>query len=169
MSTLVFTPIDDAVADKFGNLVSVETFEGLANNLNYLIDSMPIGSKVPILVGLPGVPAPDPTIWRLCEGGKVTDQNSKLHDQTLPDDRGRYPKGASTIGQSGLLGGTNFKSFAHSHGGQTLANDNGDDNSDTDDDYITIYQHTHPIPTDLATPVNLEPVHIRVSFYIKIR
>lgn len=163
-----FTPIDDDDA-KSGSLVSVELFQALANNLNYLIDSMPVGSIVPVLVGLPGVPEPDPTIWKLCDGSKVTDQNSKLHDQTLPDYRGRYMKGCTTAGRTGEVGGSNTRSFAHNHGGLTLFNDVGGDNSDTDEDYITVYPHQHPISTDLAEPVNVEPVHIVVNFYIKIR
>lgn len=165
-----YSPIDDTGADKFGNLVSIETFSALANNLNALLDSMPIGSKVPILVGLAGVPTPDPTIWRLCEGGVVTDPNAKLHDQTLPDDRGSFPKGSTTIGQSGVKAGTSTASWSHNHGGNTGDWDMGDDNSDTDDDYITVHKlHHHPISSDLTTPVNVEPAHIRVKFYIKIR
>jgi len=164
-----FVAIDDSGADKFGNLVSVETFKQLALNLNALIDSMPIGAKIGIL-DLPGLPTPDPTIWQLCEGGVVTDQNAKLHDQTLPDDRGKYPKGCSTIGQSGTVAGSNTKDFSHNHSGHTASHNMGPDNSDTDDDYITVgIDHAHPISTDLTGARNIEPVHICIRFYIKVR
>ena len=166
----LFTGIDDTPSDKFGVLVSVETFTQLTTNLNYLVDSMPIGSKVPILIGLVGVPTPDPTIWMPCEGGTVDDQTSKLHDQTVPDDRGLFPKGATNIGSAGLTGGSNTNSWPHAHSGRTQDYDVGDDNGDTDDDYITVNKlHSHGIFSDLVGPYNIEPVHIRVRFYIKVR
>jgi hypothetical protein len=165
-----FNPIDDDGADKFGNLVSVETFQTLANNLNAMMKSMPVGAKVPILIGLPGVPDPDPSIWQPCEGGVTIDQRSPLRDQVLPDDRGRYPKGASTVGQAGQVDGSNERSFSHSHGGNTEDFDAGKDNGDNDDDFITIDKlHHHSISADLVEPYNVEPVHIRLKFYIKIR
>lgn len=168
-----FTPIDDNGSSQFGNLVSVETFTQLATNLNALIHSMPIGTKIMILTGLPGVPEPDPSIWAPCEGGVVTDQNSPLHDQTLPDDRGHYPKGCTTIGQAGNTAGTHSKSWPHNHSGltgtNTIQSDNNDDNADTDDDYITVYPHNHPIAPDLRNVIDVQPVHIRVRYYIKIR
>lgn len=170
MSTPLFVPIDDTPADKFGVLVSVETFTGLTANLNYMLDSMPIGSKVPILVGLAGVPTPDPTIWMPCEGDTVTDENSKLRDQAVPDDRGLYPKGATTVGTAGETAGSNTGNWNHAHSGRTQDFDVGDDNGDTDDDYITVNKlHSHGIFSDLVDDVNIEPIHIRVRCYIKVR
>lgn len=171
MSTPLFVPQDDSPTSTFGKLVSVETFEGLTANLNYLVDSMPIGSKVMILLGLAGVPTPDPTIWKICEGGVVTDQNSPLRGSTLPDDRGLYPKGATTVGEAGLTApGQNLKSFAHNHGGNTQDFEISDDNSDTDEDYITVDKdHHHGIETDLSGPYNVEPPHIRAAWFIKVR
>jgi hypothetical protein len=168
MSAPVFIPLDDTLAAKFGDLVSTETFSTLTSNLNYLIDSMPVGSIMPIMYGLQGVPLPDPSMWLLCEGGTVQDQNSKLHGQAIPDLRGNYLKGASSIGLAGRSAGSNTKNFAHSHGGQTQRNSNGSDNGDSDDDYITIYEHSHPISVDLGVK-NIEPLNICIRFYLKIR
>lgn len=167
MAIPLFTPLDDELST-YGDLVSVEVFNGIATALNYLIDSMPVGSIVPIMVGLPGVPTPDVRLWQLCDGEMITDQNSELHDHATPDMRDHFMKGADVPGLAGNTGGSNTKTFTHSHGGATQPNDIGGDNSDTDDDYITIYPHTHPISPALGT-YNVEPVHLRVLHYIKIR
>lgn len=167
MSVPLFTPLDDDLA-KYGELVSVEAFHGITEALNYLIDSMPIGSIVPMLVGIPGMPTLDPRLWQVCEGGMITEQRSELHDNAAPDLRNRYMKGADLPGLAGFTGGSNTRSFSHNHGGVTQFNPIGGDNSDTDDDYITIYSHTHPISADLTSTINIEPRHFRVLHYIKI-
>lgn len=113
-----FTGIDDNMTDA-GDIVSVEVFQQLAQNCNYLIDSMPIGSIVPICVGLTGVPTPNPDIWQECDGSVITNQNSPMHGQTVPDHRGRYLKGQSSTGTIGFYGGSNTKTLTHGHGGGT--------------------------------------------------
>lgn len=167
MATPLYNPLDDDLST-YGDIVSVEVFNGIATGLNYLIDSMPIGTIVPILSGFVGVPTPDSRLWKLCDGSVVTDQNSSLRDQATPDMRDRFMKNAAIPGLAGNTGGSNIKDLTHNHTGLTLPNYIGDDNADTDDDYITIYPHQHPVSPDLG-PQNVEPVHLRVLHYIKIR
>jgi hypothetical protein len=167
---MTFTPIDDDSSSRFGDLVSVETFTSIANDLNYLMDSMPIGSVIPVLIGLPGVSEPDSTIWKRCDGSILVDQNSKLHDHALPNLAGLYMKGHTTLGEVGENGGSNTKAWDHNHGGLTQPFSIPSDNSDTDSDYITVNSdHSHPMPSGLNVPVNIEPIHIRVVHYIKVR
>ncbi len=164
---MIFNPLDDDLS-VYGELVSVDAFNGIAVAINYLIDSMPVGTIVPILMGFTGVPEPDARLWKLCDGSMITDQNSELRNNLAPDMRDRFLKGADSPGVAGQLAGSNTKNFAHNHGGVTQANDIGGDNGEFDDDWLTIYSHTHPIPSSGST-LNVEPVHFRVLHYIKIR
>lgn len=171
---MAFTPfvfLDDNLSDA-GDLVSVEMFQQIANNCNHLVDAMPVGSIVPIMVGVPGVPTPDPLIWHPCDGTEITNPNSTMHNTLAPDYTaadGRYMKGFVNAGTIGNYGGANNISLQHSHGGFTDNYTIEEDNGDTDTDFITVHQnHRHPLNNDLIGPYNFEPVHFRVLHYIKI-
>jgi hypothetical protein len=165
----LFNEVDDNITDA-GDLVSSEVFSVLADNVNYLIDSMPVGSIICILDGFPGVPTPDPTIWRECDGSEITEGTSPIRDQPAPNyaDEGRYMRAYTNAGSIGNFGGANEKNLSHSHGGFT-------DNyvppniSESDNEYPSPTTHRHSMPTDLNTPINFEPPHFRVKHYVKIR
>lgn len=164
----MFVQLDDNITD-FGDLVSVEMFMQLCDNINHLIDAMPVGTIIPILHGLPGVPTPDANIWQECDGAPVTHSLSPIRNTNTPDYKtdGRYTRMFTNIGEVGNFSGSNFKNLAHDHGGQTGPNPGIPDNADTDDDFWTGKDHTHSISNDLGT-YNFEPVHIRIKHYIKI-
>jgi hypothetical protein len=163
-------PIDNSRGD-WSKLVSIETFTEIANALNHLIDSCPVGTIMPICTGLTGVPAPDATVWQECNGSEITEQLSALRGQLTPDLRGKYLKGAASLSTSGILGGANEKNLNHSHGGRTLDFHLGPDKriADDEDDYWEARDHSHAMNADLPTPINFEPVHIRIKLYLKIR
>ncbi len=170
MSAPIFDPIDDDDADAFDKIVSVETFSKIAKNINYMIDSMPIGSKIGILINLAGVPTPNPLLWQPCDATPITDANSPLRGFNTPDDRGQYPKGATTLGQEGDVAGSNTKNWSHAHGGVTGVFGPISDNSARASDRITVNStHDHGISADLVADRSIEPVHILVKFYIKVR
>lgn len=162
----LFDKQDDDLSN-YGELVSVEAFSAITKNLNYLIDSMPVGSIIPILAGMPGVPTPDPRLWQLCDGSMITEQRSELHDNPTPDFKDRYSKGADSPGLAGQTGGANEKSFNHDHGGITSFYDNAD-NSEFGVNFLTFHPHAHLISFDLPGTNNVEPSHFRVLHYIKI-
>lgn len=163
---MAFNPIDDTTGE-YGDLVSVETFAAIADAVNYLIDSMPVGSIVPIFVGFPGVPTPDPAFWQECDGSIVTNGNSPLFGEAVPDHTdGRYLKGASTIGEVGNFGGSLTKNLAHDHGGRTDVKE-FERRSDSDDDGWNVRDHDHSVPSDMGE-IEFEPAHIRIKHYIKI-
>lgn len=164
----MFVQINDNITD-FGDLVSVELFGQLCNNINHLIDAMPVGTIIPILSGLAGCPTPDIDIWQRCDGAMITHPLSPLRNHASPDYEtdGRYMKCYNNIGDVGNYDGSNTKNLAHSHGGMTGMNPSMESNADTDDDFWTGKEHAHPISSDLST-YNFEPVHIRIVHYIKI-
>lgn len=166
----MFLNIDDDQS-KFGALISVELFTQLAENINYLIDGLPIGSVIPVLVGLTGVPTPDPILWQECDGSSIMDANpnSPLRNGNTPDyvTEGLYVRNYTTIGEVGNTGGSNTKDLSHDHGGITEDNPPMDNNADTDNDFWTGKNHHHSIASALGVE-NWEPSHCRVKHYIKI-
>ena len=134
------------------------------------MDSMPIGSIIAVMVGLPGVPTPDPTIWQICDGADITNENSIIKGQASPNyaDEGRYMRGYSNAGTIGNYGGQNDHDLTHNHGGtagvaEEIVNGSTDDNNASN-----VQNHVHSMPMDLGV-INLEPIHLRVNHYVKIR
>lgn len=164
----LFTPIDDN-STNFGDLISVELASTIADNINYLLDSMPLGTVLPIITSIPGIPYPDPNIWQICDGSTITNSYSPLRNNTVPilTGTGKYLKMFSSIGETGSYAGQNVYDLRHNHGGLTGVNDEYPTDGDTDDDFFTGKVHQHTIAYDLGT-YDLDPVHITVSHFIKI-
>lgn len=164
----MFIQIDDNQTD-FGDLVSVELFGQLRDNINHLIDAMPVGTIIPILHGLTGVPTPDSNIWQECDGSAITHPLSPIRNTIAPDYKteGRYMRMYTNPGEIGNLSGSNTKNLSHNHGGQTGINGAIPQNADTDDDFWTAKDHTHSISSALGV-FNFEPLHCRIKHYIKI-
>lgn len=164
-----YTPLDDDDSVN-GKLISVELFSSIADNINYLIDSNPVGKVIMVAYGLSGVPVPNPEIWQLCDGSEITNEHSPLRGNPTPNYAtvGRYLRGYNTVGEIGNYGGANTKNLQHNHTGLT-------DGSgfeilvDTDNDGYTSVLHYHAISSDLSTSINFEPAHVRINHYIKIR
>lgn len=162
--------LDDDITNP-GDLVSAEAFTALADNANFLIDAMQVGSLICVLVGYPNCPQPDATIWQLCDGSPITDESSPLFGQLTPNyaDEGRYMRHPDVVGTIGTYNGSNFKDLRHSHGGQTnpspqfLTKNVSDDNNAS-----RVGVHTHGIAPDLGL-VDFQPEHITVNHYVKIR
>lgn len=163
-----YTPMDDDDT-QYGDLMSVESFSAIATNINYLIDSVKPGKIYMVAVGIPGVPDPDPRFWQECDGSMITDENSPLRGHETPDysDVGRYMRGYATIGEVGNYAGSHTKNLAHSHGGATGGTST--EGTDNDDDMWNTRSHTHTISSDLNSPINFEPAHVRIKHFIKIR
>lgn len=160
--------IDDSLKN-FGSLVSIELFSQLAQAANAGLECTGIG-EVAVILEIPGMtPALDPTIWVPCEGGFVNEPLSPINGQPIPDERDRFLKGADSLGTSGTLGGSNTHNFQHNHTGFTEDAPTGGTIADESDGYWVSVPHKHSIPSDLATPVNWEPRHLRVRHFLKIR
>lgn len=164
----VFTPIDDDDTNH-GDLLSVELFAKIADNVNYLIDSNPVGKVIMVLYGLTSVPLPDPNYWQLCDGSPIIDPLSPLVGFNTPDytDVGRFLRGFSTLGQVGNFSGSHTKNLSHSHGGATGADMT--DQCDNDNDFFGGVAHVHSITPNLGSAINFEPPHTRILHFIKIR
>lgn len=168
----LFTPIDNDLT-LYDEIVSVELFSAITAGLNYLIDATPVGTIMPILYGLTGVPAPDSEIWQLCDGSAITNVNSPLVGHNTPDfTDGRMIKGAVSAGTPGTRGGSHTGDLRHNHGGSTSglnwAPHNGQSKNDHDF-HAFASGHQHTISSDSSmSAVNLDPIHVKIKQYIKI-
>lgn len=177
----VFTPIDDDLT-KYDEIVSIELFNAITEGLNYLIDATPVGTILPI-ISFFGFPAPiDADVWQICDGSAITNVNSPLVGYNTPDfSDGRMVKGAASAGTPGTRGGSHTRDLRHDHGGTTGINwtiARGQTNGSDTDYHSFDTGHSHSLDNNNLNPggtggdmsvVNLDPVHIKVSHYIKIQ
>lgn len=164
-----FSPIDDADT-VWPKLVSVEFFTDVAQNINYLIASLPVGTIMPILYGIPGVPLPDPVIWQLCDGSEITDSKSILRGFDTPDYSqmgGIYMKGAANFGVVGQFNGANTVNFVHNHGALGVIIPTPQEGDGPVNDEFGTLAHSHHLYDDLGV-VNMEPVQFTILHFIKI-
>lgn len=159
---------DDNLSE-FHDIVSVEMFSGIVDNLNSMIDGVKVGEIATIMVVAGMTPPLDSTIWVECEGGTVTDPQSILFGQTIPDLRDRYLKGATALSTVGTLDGSNTADLSHNHGGATQPFGPGPHVAEEADDYWEAVAHTHTIDTDLAADANIEPAHFTIKHYLKVK
>jgi hypothetical protein len=163
-----FVPLDDNL-DQYGGIISVEFFSTLTANLNYLMESVPVGEISPFFI-IDGVNEPDPRFWQECDGSPIVDQTSPLRGYNAPDmtqNGGLYLKGADILPNAGQVAGANTKNLAHSHGGNTQ-NFHINNDADTDDDrWSAQNDHSHTISTDLGV-TNFEPERVLLRHFIKI-
>ena len=75
--------------------------DGYFNNLASCI--VPVGGLVPVLKNITGVPTPPTSHFMLADGSTVSDANSPINGQTVPDLNGdnRFIRGVDTAGGEG--------------------------------------------------------------------
>ncbi len=160
---------------KYGEIFSTELMDELKESSDLARALIPIGEISPIMVNIPGVPAPDINVWQLCDGSEITNPDSPLRtiggtQRFTPDLRGRYIKVASALGESGDLGGENdTELFNHAHGGKTGTFTSPED---VDQDNVlreAAFVHDHTIAEAFPDPVNVEPPFFVVKFYMRIQ
>ena len=171
----LFTGIDDDLTE-FGKLVSWELATAIAEALEYMQDSIMIGSINAIMTNLSGVDAPDPNIWQECDGSEITNENSPLRSvggiqRYTPDLTDKYLRFSTSLGTVGNNYGANTYNFQHNHTGFT-ANTEAPIGSDTITDAINTLQfHRHEINSDslFTSPLNTEPSYYTLKYYMRIQ
>lgn len=167
-----YVGLDDNLTE-FGDIFSQELATFIKDNITYIQKSIPVGQVIPILTHIPGVPAPNPNIWQECNGSEITNPNSPLRStgdlkRFTPDMRDRYIRAATVIGESGQVVGENAQSLSHNHGGQTGVYVTPE-NADSGGARNVSFGHSHPIGSDLTTPISMEPAFYTVKFFMKIQ
>lgn len=166
--------IDENLFAEFGDVLAHELATLFRENIDFMSAFCPIGAVAPIMVGLPGVPVPDPNIWQECDGSEITNQNSPLRSQGnslrfTPNMINRYIRVPTNFGLTGTLGGENATlKFKHNHGGQTnKVTTGGAIRSGHNKRHASA--HRHGIKTSFENPVNVEPPYYTVKFYMRIQ
>lgn len=169
-----FTPIDD-VYGEFGKIKSKELSAQLKTSIDLITEMIPAGQICPIMVNIPGVPAPDPNIWQECNGSEITNPNSPLRSlpgqpRYTPDLRDRFLRITKTLGQVGFTGGVNsYAGFGHRHTIGMHTNFLKVVDTDADDQLSTALNHNHAMSDALLSTYNFEPLHRIVKFFMKIQ
>jgi len=178
--------LDDTIPTTFGSLINDQITEyakilsqELATTIHYnsllLNTIIPIGSVIPIMTNIPGVPAPDLNIFQECDGSEITNENSPLRsiggeNRYVPNLIEHYLRVPSTFGLSGQNGGVNDSTlFAHNHGGVTGYQENDEDGDPSGDEFMAARRHRHGINSDLVNPLNVEPPYFTVRFFMRIQ
>lgn len=164
--------LDDNLVE-FADIVSQELATQIKNNVDYIQRSIPMGQIMPIMVGIPGVPAPNPDIWQECNGSEITNVNSPMRStgniqRFTPDMRSKYIRAVTVVGESGSSAGANAQNMAHSHGGMTGVHTTPE-NADSGSARNVSFGHAHPISSSLTTPIAMEPAYYTVKFFMKIQ
>jgi hypothetical protein len=169
--------IDENLVSNFGDIISNELLAEFKANIDFMSAFCPVGSVAPIMVGLPGVPEPDPNIWQECNGLEIINPNSPLRSQGdslryTPNMINRYIRVPINFGFAGNPGGYNETlQFKHNHGGRTTTAGTGGDvkSGSFFGGRKHTRNHSHKINNSFPNPVNVEPPFYTVKFYMRIQ
>ena len=165
------TPLLGLEAD-FGSSVAASIWRKIINNHTWVERAYPIGSILffhESITEADGTPkdAPNPDIWQLCDGSVISDADSPLNGQAVPNMLDLFPKG-STVEQN--TGGQSTLNIQHNHGGSTgVTDDRGGRIADTGGDKSTGAPHTHSIDTRWSTAEPIIPRYTALQFYIRYK
>lgn len=136
----------------------------------YVNLSFPVGMLMFFHGSQEGLPSfPDPKYWQYADGSVVSNSNSPINGQTLPDLRGKFFKHPAT-GQIALTyAGVDSIDFTHNHGGLTTSNtDVGNVRLDDGGDRgQAIGFHAHVI-NNAPLIYSTLPAYLEVQVYVRI-
>lgn len=160
----------------FGTIGSFQAAEEFRAGLDFLSLVIPVGEVVAIIVGIPGVPTPDPNIFQECDGSEIVNPGSPLRSigddfRFVPDMRDRYAKIPQIFGQSGQAGGkNNLNILRHDHGGITgdyVTPEGADVSNETRE---PAFRHRHEIDYSFDDgPINVEPPYYTLKWFMRIQ
>lgn len=168
----IFTPIHRNETD-YQVPTHEELFRKIAQNFNFLGALIPVGTIVYVEINKIGVPAPNDSIWMLCDGSEITMSASPLRSiglisRFVPNLIGKHPRCASAEDLN-PAGGSYTYNLSHSHGGQTGNNTPPAPNTlEQDGERRVGNTHTHSISADLTNVVLDFPSTIKYVPYMKV-
>lgn len=161
----------------FGSTIAAAIWKKIVAHQNWMDKNVPVGI-IMFFYGSQLYANNDPIeppngCWQICDGGEVTDANSPLLGQFLPDLRELFLKHGETIGDTG---GTDTFTLEHNHGGATTTDkymsnpDNPSDiNSDDAPDEPLGSFHAHSIGMDLVASSYVKvPPYVELQPYMRI-
>lgn len=156
----------------FGSSISASIWRKIINNHAWVEKSIPIGmimffyEQITEADGDPKDP-PNSDIWLFCDGSTISDSDSPLDGQKIPDLRNYFLKGSETYG---LTGGQSTLNIQHNHGGQTgVVDDTQGFVADTGNDHDTGAPHSHSIDTRWSSAEPIIPKYFELQPYIRYK
>lgn len=147
----------------------VNKIQGILNNTEPV--NIPIGSIIAWHKSLPGVPQVLLDNWLECNGQVVTNQNSPVYGQTLPNlnGQGRFLRGGST---SGILQNHAFENHQHTQNASTSTTGGAQAGSLYDFTAGSGLQSTNVLTTVASTgnaATETRPINMTVVWIIRIK
>ncbi len=161
------TKLNDLQLD-FGSALAEATFKTMGQDINYLIDSVPVGAIVAFAVNLTGVSIPNANLYQLCDGSEIVHPDSPLRTIGLsvkftPDLRNRFLYGSDAAGQNAFGGSaTTPVDFGDPGSGST-----GGLDPNSGGDPVTAGPWSNPHDHNFGTIDNIPPYYT-VAYYLKI-
>jgi len=161
-----------AIEKDFGTTIAAAIWQKTINNHAWVERNIPIGFILNFHRDLqpvtgPPLPPPDPDIWRFCNGSLISDSDSPLNGQNVPDFTTLFLKGAS--GAEFLTGGQSNVSLQHTHVITQVDNRQPDFQGDDNDDLISGNLHGHPVTNDWAPTEDIVPVHFQYHAFVRFK
>jgi hypothetical protein len=156
----------------FGTTIATAIWKRLVDHVNFVNHHMPVGMVIMVQQGASfgSISWPLPTIsscWQFCDGSPVTNPDSPLYGQNVPDLTGRFLKHGTTIG---TLGGAETINLQHAHSGWTgvtLDAEFSNPRTDDDNERKGFNNHRHGLSNSLST-VSKVPIYGELQPYMRI-
>jgi len=156
----------------FGTTIASSIWLKIINNHAWVERNIPIGFLLPFhrdLQPVSGPALPDPTsdIWQFCDGTVISDSDSPIDGQAVPDLRSSFLKGTS--GTQFVTGGQETISLFHDHITGFTDNRQPDTQADNNNDLQSGIVHNHPVTNDLSLLEDIVPLHIEYHIYMRYK
>lgn len=153
----------------FGTTEAQALWQKAARIVNYVAACQPVGRLMFFHATQPGLPfTPDTRYWQLANGATVTNTNSPLLGQTLPDLRDKFIRHPAFSESDRSTGGSDTLSLGHSHGGFTDYTDDRDDfQLDNGEERREANVHRHAIGAALGI-INIVPSYRALQIWVRI-
>lgn len=161
-----------ALESDFGTTISASIWMKLINNQNWIEKSLPIGAILffynsQTKADSSPIERPNANIWIELKGQTISDPNSILNGQTLPDLRDLFLKGASV---QGSVGGQSTLNIQHSHHGVTgYTDDRQEQNANRGTKFQTGALHCHPLGLVWSTAEPIIPKFFSMQTFMRFR
>lgn len=153
----------------FGTSIAQSLWLKVGQLQNYINDSYPIGMLLFMVNSQDELPAtPDLNYWKFCDGTVISNANSPMNGQAVPDFRNRFWRHQQTGEILLSVAGNDSLNFAHNHGGVSSSDPwFGTIDMDTGGERALPIPHSHPIASALGV-TSMVPPYFAVQVYVRV-
>lgn len=162
-----------AIQEDIGTTIATSLWEQAKAHVNYINASRPLGVLMFFENTQSGLLAsPDARFWQFCDGSPVSNPDSPLFGNNVPDCRGKFFRQAQSGETVGTTHNSDTSTWTHSHGGSTGSTDdasaiNNGHSSTTGASNPLPQAHAHTISSQSLSITNV-PVCFELQVYMRI-